>query len=116
MSNTQASNHASKPVCAVHRFLPTEEPCSLPAVCRGMCKKHWTYCWKNALLPPRQPRPPRVLVKVYLSKEHVARLKRLMREQNEQLSTLLRRIVDDWLKQHTGDGDDAEGDSGGSAD
>lgn len=94
----------TKPLCT--HVGDDDVPCQRPAICRGLCKPHWTYAWKNALLPPKQPKAPSVLVKIYLPKAQVSALKRLMRERQEKMSTLLRGIIDAWLTENAGSGEE----------
>lgn len=79
--------------------------CPEVAVCRGLCKRHWTYCWKNQMLPPKKPRLPKVMQKLYLTKPQLSALKRLSKERNEKMATLLRTIVDEWLAEHASSGE-----------
>jgi hypothetical protein len=57
------------------------------------------------MLPPKKPRVPMVLTKLYLPKPQLATLRRLTVERREKLATLLRGIITEWLAAHV----DAEG-------
>jgi hypothetical protein len=54
------------------------------------------------MLPPKKPRVPMVLTKLYLPKPQLATLRRLTVERQEKLATLLRNIINEWLDAHVG--------------
>lgn len=93
----------AKTTCAF--ILDDSKQCSETAVCRGLCKKHWTYCWKNQMLPPKKPRVPMVMTKLYIPKPQVTTLRRLSKARSEKMSALLRSIIDEWLTEHAGSGE-----------
>lgn len=84
-----------KPTCA---FLISDmQKCPAPAVSRGLCKKHWAYCAKRNMLPPKKRRVPLVLVKLYLTTAQLTALRKLSRANSERLSSLMRRAIQEWL-------------------
>lgn len=72
--------------------------CSSTAVCRGLCKPHYYDAYKEATLPPKKLRAPKVLVKVYFEKEQLRRLKALAKvEADDNLSAVIREAVEEHL-------------------
>ena len=71
-----------------------EEGCTKNAGFRGLCHSHYVKKWRAVELPPKRQRPPKlIMLRVFVSREQLARLTEYADERSLQMSTTVRDII-----------------------
>jgi hypothetical protein len=94
-AQAKAQAQAQAPVlCSFKK--PDGSACTKTAISRGLCKTHWAWCARHAQLPPKRPRVPRVMMKLFIPRPLASVLKRYAQDNGLKLSPLINDVLRSW--------------------